>query len=252
MFEFHEMDWATASPAERNEPTRKLYALMRGLCGTDSDKLRELVIEITGEAVSDHPEWYKNFSRGNYSWKKAHKIHEWLAKNHFKMAQKKYPELFQVPRKSDWDEFLENATFSDGLKVVLPNRTDGFGIASREAPDELVGEVLRISEAYYFKLTSDHAGSVVAFEEHAGVWHPLALGADERRLRVDIGVGENMLPRDGTGSAIKLYEHHHAGPHRFIFVAGPVADLPVDQASITKLAKTKRVTVYEAWIRVIA
>jgi|GEM_PF-4423991 len=252
MFEFHEVEWATATPDERNEPTQKLYALMRGICGTDSEKLRELVIDITGETVSDHPEWYKNFSRGNYAWKKAHQIHEWLAKNHFKTAQKKYPELFQVPRKSDWDEFLETVTFADGLTVVRPNKTDGFGIASREAPDELAGEVLRISEAYYFELSSDHLGSVVAFEEYAGVWYPLALGADARRLRVDIRVGINMLPRDGAGAGIKLYEHHHAGPHRFIFVASAVADLPVDQTSIARLAKTKRVTVYEVKTRVIA
>ncbi|MGH1464550.1 MAG: hypothetical protein ACRBBQ_04240 [Cognatishimia sp.] len=69
MTEFHEVDWKGTSPTDRQAPTKQLYAIMRDLSGPDSDKLKKLVIDITGETVSDHPEWYKNFARGNYAWR---------------------------------------------------------------------------------------------------------------------------------------------------------------------------------------
>ncbi|MBO9399147.1 hypothetical protein J7400_20925 [Shimia sp. R9_2] len=253
MHEFHELDWAAASSVERNEPTRQLYDLMRDLCGTDSDKLRELVIEITGETVSDHPEWYKNFSRGNYAWKKAHKIHEWLAKNHFQAAQNKYPELFQVPRTSDWDAFLERYLQEGSIEIVkqASDSKPSLGVVTLADETQSEAPYVRLGQKFYFKIDAPLDGFVVAFQEDEGAWHSIPLGDDQRRLRVPAIAGSSVLPRNGKLEPKYLVEHKGAVPKRFVFVYSASGDLIPSIEGITKKQDVLKAVATETTIQFV-
>ncbi len=168
MPEFHEINWGDDSAEQRKAPTKALYRLMRKLSKAQGEAFDDLVKDAQDESVSGGEGWYKNFQAGKLGWKKAHRIHEWIANTHFAWAQELEPQLFQVPRKSEWDLFLENATFQQGLSVVDPLGRD---IASREAPDDEDYVRLRKGQAYGFELLVDSLCTVVAFEEYSGQWH---------------------------------------------------------------------------------
>ncbi|UWR87837.1 hypothetical protein [Phaeobacter inhibens] len=248
MADFHEVDWQNASVQDRIEPNKALFRLLTQLSRKLDVHFDVLLKEAQEKPVSTALDPHGNFEKGKIAKERSRKIHEWIARNHFAWAQEEEPELFQVPRKSDWDQFLENAAFQDGLAVVNPL---GFGIASRLPPEEMGGVTLRIGQAYGFELVADSQGQVVAFEEFGGAWHPLPLGETKESLKADLKLGKNQLPRTGKGKAMPLYEHHDSGPHRFIFVVREGGKLPVDWKSITKLAKTTPLFVYQAKTYVI-
>ncbi|CUH89868.1 hypothetical protein PH5382_03821 [Phaeobacter sp. CECT 5382] len=248
MSEFHEVDWKNASVQDRVTPTKVLFRLMVQLSKKLDVHFDVLLEEAQEQAISKAEDPHRNFEKGKIAKERSHKIHEWIGRNHFEWAQEQEPELFQVPRKNDWDQFLENAVFQDGLAVV--DRL-GFGVASRLPPEEMGGVTLRLGQVYGFELVADSLGQVVAFEECGGTWHPLPLGETPESLKADLRLGKNQLPRTGNGKAMQLYEHHDSGPHRFIFVVREGGKLPVDRKSIAKLAKTTPLLVYQARTYVI-
>ncbi|GLO71899.1 hypothetical protein MACH17_34160 [Phaeobacter inhibens] len=133
MAEFHEVDWRNASVQDRIAPNKALFRMMQQLSRKLDVHFDVLLEEAQEQAVSNTEDPHRNFRRGGISKERSHKIHEWIARNHFEWAQKKEPQLFQVPRKSDWEQFLENAVFQAGLAVVNPQ---GLGIANRLPPEE--------------------------------------------------------------------------------------------------------------------
>ncbi len=248
MSEFHEVDWQNASVQDRIAPNKALFRLMVQLSKKLDVHFDVLLEEAQEKPVTTAGDPHRNFRRGEIAKERSHKIHEWIGRNHFEWAQQEAPELFQVLRKSDWDQFLEDAVFQDGLAVVDPS---GFGIASRLPPEEMGGVTLRLGQAYGFELVADSLGQVVAFEEYGGIWHTLPLGETPVSLKADLELGKNLLPRTGNGKAMPLYEHHDSGLHRFIFVVREGGKLPVDRKSIAKLAKTTLLLVYQAKTYVI-
>jgi len=248
MSKFQEVDWQNASVQDRIAPNKALFRLMVLLSKKLDVHFDVLLEEAQEKPVTTAGDPHRNFRRGEIARERSQKIHEWIARNHFDWAQEEAPELFQVPRKSDWDQFLENAVFEDGLAVVDPL---GLGIASRLPPEDMDGVTLRLGQAYGFELVADSLGQAVAFEEYGGTWHPLPLGETPESLKADLRLGKNHLPRTGNGKAMTLYEHHDSGPHRFIFVVREGRKLPVDRKSIAKLAKTTPLHVYEARTHVI-
>ncbi|WP_282078788.1 hypothetical protein [Epibacterium ulvae] len=165
MPEFHEINWGVDSAEQRKARTKALYRLMRKLSKAQGVAFDVLVKDAQEESFRGVDSWYKNFQTWKREWKKAHRIHEWIANNHFAWAQELEPQLFQVPRKSEWDLFLENVTFQQGLSVIDPL---GHDIASREAPDDEDYVRLRKGQAYGFELLVDSLRTVVAFEEYEG------------------------------------------------------------------------------------
>ncbi|OED46098.1 hypothetical protein AB838_21295 [Rhodobacteraceae bacterium (ex Bugula neritina AB1)] len=248
MAEFHEVDWQNASVQDRIAPNKALFRLLTQLSRKLDVYFDVLLEEAQEKPVTTAGDPHRNFRRGEIAKERSHKIHEWIARNHFDWAKENEPELFQVPRKSDWDQFLENAAFQGGLAVVNPFSR---GVASLKPPEEMGGVTLRIGQAYGFELDVDGTGQAVAFEEYGGDWHPLPLGETTESLKADLKPGKNQLPRTGKGKAMPLYEHHGTGPHRFIFVVREGGKLPVDRTSIARLAKATPLLVFEAKTYVI-
>ena len=244
---FFEVDWANASVAERRGPTKALYKVLRELAKHLGARFDDLVVEAQGSPISETEDPHRNFRRGEIAWQKARAIHEWLAGNHYAFGQDKAPEMFQIPRRSEWEMFLQAHAATGGIRAVA---VEPLSIARRDQPiDETA--VFRIGQKFVFELTTPEPGYVVAFERYADEWHPLPLGADVRNLKVRLHSGLSVLPRDGKGVAIPLCEYDDTGLHQFVFVVSEDQRLPVDRKSIVALGKETDLIVYQVQTRVI-
>lgn len=125
---------------------------------------------------------------------KALLMHRWLEEMHFDLAKTFAPELFQMNPARAWDQFLDQRGVDGGLRVV--HIENEFGIAQRAAKARRVSKALRFGDAFCLELTSNRLGYAVAFQGYRDKYYPLALGDDERRLRIPITAGVQLLPRD--------------------------------------------------------
>lgn len=242
-----ELDWGSLSAAERKQPTKALYGILRKLHAQQGGRFDDLFEQAQGVPLSQGIDPYSNIKRGVYDRNKMRNIHEWLAQNHFEFAQSEAPEIFQYPRRDPWDVFLENHGLEGGVSVI---RADGFGIARRKPPQDDV-PVFRLGQAYLFELIAPQLSYVVAFEEHEGIWYPLALGETEKTLIVHVGTGTTKLPCAQDGTPIPLMEHDHTGQHRFALVLYFGPKPLTAQNSLIAYAKDNNVAVMQASIRVV-
>lgn len=217
-----EFDWMQASRQERIEPSKALYRVLRAVANVTGDHIDILMDQAFGETVTLGTDYISNFRRGNIAAGRAMTIHRWLEQNHFDVAQAVAPELFQFNPKSAWEQFVENYANVDGLRIIPMKRE--MGILSRARNALKTVTKLRLGQCFCFELDSPINGTVVAFEECKGKWHPLPLGADERRIRVPVSVGVQMLPSDEAGNPIELEEVHDTGQHQYVFVVSEEKD----------------------------
>jgi len=247
MSAFFEVDWANASVADRRRPTKALYMVLRELAKHLGARFDDLVVEAQGSPISDTEDPHRNFRRGEIAWQKAQTMHEWLAGNHYDFGQAKAPEMFQIPRRSEWEMFLQAHAATGGIRAMA---VEPFAIARRDPPED-EATVFRIGQKFVFELTTPEPSYVVAFERYAAEWHPLPLAADVRNLKVQLRDGLNILPRDGKGAAIPLCEYDDTGLHQFAFVVSQDQRLPVDRKSIVAFSKDADIVVYLVQTRII-
>lgn len=245
-----EIDWLGLPKAEKEAATKKLYKTLSAVASATDQTIDAMVIAaLPTEPGSDYR---SNFRRGNIAAAKAQLIHRHLEEHHFDLAQQFEPSLFQTNPKSAWEQFLDAHTVVGGLRVV-PHAQ--MGIARREAPNDADAiTTLRLGQDFVLELTAPHAGFAIAFEEFQSHWHPLPLGADERRLRVRINDGVTTLPKNTNGAPIPLSEHDDTGLHRFVVIVSPRSGLPTDQGEIMRFVESANsaVSVLQAFSRVIA
>ncbi|WP_299867572.1 hypothetical protein [uncultured Roseobacter sp.] len=242
-----ELDWGSLSAAERKGPTKTLYGILRKLHAQQGGRFDDLFEQAQGMPLSQGVDPYSNIKRGVYDRNKMRSIHEWLATNHFAFAQSEAPSLFQHPRRDPWEVFLEENAVDGGLSIIP---ADGFGIASRKPPQDNV-PVFRLGQKYLFELTAPQPAYVVAFEEHEGIWYPLALGETERTLIVRVGTGTTKLPCAQDGTSIPLMEHDHTGPHRFTFLLCVGPKPPAGRDGIILYAQDNKLTAMQTTMRLI-
>lgn len=242
-----ELDWHSLSAAQRKGPTKALYSILRKLHAHRGGRFDDLFEQAQGVPLSQGIDPYSNIKRGVYDRNKMRNIHEWLAVNHFAFAQSEAPELFQYPRRSAWDVFLESYTVEGGLRVVQTNQ---LGIASRKPPQD-GATPLRISQPFLFELTAPEAAYAMAFEEHEGTWHPMALGETDTTMIIHVGTGTTHLPQTSDGVPIPLMEHDHTGRHRFAFVLCFGLKPLAGQKAVMDYANDHRVCVMKTETRIV-
>lgn len=244
-----DIDWLRLSKAERVPLTKDLYLAVSGI----ADAIDVKIVELIDTAFVDLPgvgtDYASNFRRGNVSAAKAMLVHRWLEKNHFDLAKTFAPELFQMNPARAWDQFLDQHGVDGGLRVVQIENE--FGIAQRAAKARKASEALRFGDAFCLELTSDHPAYAVAFQGYRDNFYPLALGDDERRLRIPITAGVQFLPRDLNGKPNPLVEQDDAGDHRFVIITAPDKTLPTDQRSLAKRLEDERLKVFQTNVRFV-
>ncbi len=243
-----EFDWLNTSVRDREEPTKALYQILREVSRQSGIQFETLLEQAQKSPMSHAEDALRNFRRGRIAKERAMLIHEWLAKEHFDLAQQITPYLFQYRRVSNWETFLTKHTVEGG---VTAKPAAEFGLARRDPPADGI-PIFRIGQEFLFELQSSAPAYVLAFEGYQNKWHPLPLGQNECDLRVRMPEGVSLLPCDGDGAIIPLAEYDDTGEHRFVFVLcfGPK---PLrDQSSLITYAEEHPLTVYQTKTLIIA
>jgi hypothetical protein len=232
-----EIDWLNMSAAERIEPIKALFVAMRKVSITTGRHIDLLLDDALGEAQSRGTDYESNFRKGKIAAMKAMMIHQWLEYNHFEEAKNAtkniQTNLFQINPKSAWDSFVEDRAITGKLGAIPLTKQMGIAQRSKEVRKSVT--TIRLGQDYCFELDSGLDGHCVAFEGYQGQWHPLPLGADTRRLRLEVQQGVQRLPRDAKGNPIALVELDDGGEHQIVVVVATDKAMPTDRREILKL-----------------
>ncbi|MEO0569530.1 MAG: hypothetical protein AAF066_17490 [Pseudomonadota bacterium] len=232
-----EFDWQNASVTERVEPTKALYQIMRALSQSTGERFDDLVEAAQDQPISEAMDPHSNFRTGSIAWHRAAKIHEWLARNHFKFAQKLIPELFQYPRQSEWEMFVEAHAIVGRLKIVALKQS--LGLVERDDEHLPTENTLRLTQRFCFELDTNLRGVAVAFQRYDREWHALPLGAEKRNPKARIVENPQLFPRKVNGSPMGLRENNDAGDHVFAVLVAQNPKTPIDMLSLAKLEPAK-------------
>jgi hypothetical protein len=244
-----DIDWMQLPKEERVLLTKDLYKAVSGVADLNGVTIVRLIDEAFKGLPAVGTDYESNFRRGNISAAKALLMHRWLEDNHFDLAKRFAPELFQMNPARAWDRFLERRRMDGGLRIVRM-KTE-FGIVQRAAKAREASEALRFGEEFCLELTSDRTGQAVAFQGYRGKWYPLALGNDDGRWRVPVTNDVQLLPRDHKGQPIPLIERDDAGEHSFVVITSPDKDLPLDQPSLASRFEDETLKVFQIDIRFV-
>jgi len=160
-----------------------------------------------------------NFAKGRIAWQNAHRIYEWVRANHLEFAAQCDPTLFDVTHRTEWQTFLDAGRYGSA-HVVLPKH--GRYLVQRADDHPIFEQPIKLGQTFFFLLRNHIPGSVLAFEEYQGRWHPFPLGSDTVNLAVPCTTGKQSLPcNPATGQPLLLREMDHLGKHGFAFIIGP-------------------------------
>ncbi|MCE8006626.1 hypothetical protein [Aestuariivita sp.] len=246
-----EMDWQHASATDRIAPTKALHDILKELAKHTGTHLDVLVEQAQEQPVSSTPDPHNNFRKGKIAWERAAKIHEWLARNHFAFAQKREPGLFQFPRQSDWDAFVEAHAIVGRLRIVHLKQT--LGLIERDDDQRPVDQTLRLTQRFCFEVETELRGVALGFQRYNGKWHSVPLGADQRNPKARIAVSPQLVPHKSDGSPIGLRESNDAGDHLFAVLVAQDRNLPTDMPSLAKLDSERcRFELHTIAVRIVA
>ncbi|MEP1610529.1 MAG: hypothetical protein ABJL72_01265 [Roseobacter sp.] len=244
-----DINWDRLSKEERAPLNLALFRAISGVADLTGVTIRTLVDQALAGFPAVGTDYESNFRRGNISAAKAMLMHRWLEEYHFDLAKTFAPELFQMNSKRAWDRFLDSRSVDSGLRIV--QMEDKFGIVQRADKVREVSKALRFGDEFCLELISDRFGHAIAFQCYRGKYHPLALGGDERRLRITITDGVQLLPRDLEGQPNPLVEMDDAGDHRFVVITSPDKNLPTDQRSLASRFEDEGLQVFQTDVRFV-
>ncbi|MDH4992225.1 hypothetical protein QEZ48_15515 [Aquamicrobium lusatiense] len=115
---------------------------------------------------------------------------------------------------------INNAGQYGSAHVVLPKNSRN--LVQRADYHPVFEQPIKLGQTFFFLLHNHVPGSVLAFEEYQGRWHPFPLGSDDVNLAVPCMTGKQPLPcNPATGRPLLLRELDHPGKHGFAFLVGP-------------------------------
>ncbi|ABG31462.1 hypothetical protein CEP88_19000 [Roseobacter denitrificans] len=244
-----DIDWDQLPKDQRIDLTKNLFKAVSGVADLNSITIAELIDQAFLGLPKVGTDYDSNFRRGNVSAAKAMLMHRWLEENHFELAKTFAPELFQMNPKRAWNRFLDSRSVDGGLRIV--QMKNEFGIAQRADKMRKVSKALRFGDAFCLELTSDRFGHAIAFQGYRGKYYPLALSGDERRLRIAITDGVQLLLRDLKGQPNPLVEMDDAGDHRFVVITSPDKNLPTDQRRLASRFDDEGLQVFHTDVRFV-
>jgi len=228
-----DIDWLRLSKAERVPLTKDLYHAVSGVADANDVTILELIDKAFIGLPAVGTDYASNFRRGNISAAKALLMHRWLEENHFDLAQKFASDLFQTNPKSAWDRFVDTNAIVGRLRVF--HLKSESGLIERDDEVSEIDDVIRLTQRFCFKLTTDLRGAALAFQKYDGRWHKLPLGADTRNLKGNVADSPELLPRNKLGNPIGLRENDDAGNHEFVVLVSDNRTLPTDMKKLARL-----------------
>ena len=245
-----DIDWLRLSKAERVPLTKDLYLAVSGVADATDVTILQLIDTAFVGLPAVGTDYASNFRRGNVSAAKAMLMHRWLEENHFDLAQKLVPDLFQTNPKSAWARFVDENATNGKLRIV--QLKSEAGLIERDDQAVPVGDTIRLTQRFCFELTTEIRGAALAFQKYEGQWHSLPLGADSRNLKGTVSENPQLLPRDSEGNPIGLRENNDAGDHQFVLIVFQNRALPTDMKKIAQLsAKNEQFEVHRIAVKFV-
>ena len=227
------IDWYAMPRGDRIAAIKSLYRVFRHVADLSDRGAENLMDDALGSPKARRASDMENFRKGVIGRPRAHAIHTWLMGNHFETGQHLAPRLFQSNPETDWELFLKRHAARDGVLEVVPLKTDrGLTERLRDQPQDVL--TLRLGQPFCLRLTSPIKGVAVAFEQYQRKWHPIPLGADQRKVRTSVEVGQQWLPKETNGDPVALVERNDAGVHRYAVILSAHAALPANRQSMVR------------------
>ncbi len=224
------IDWYAMPTAERIAAIKRLYRVFRHVADLSGRRAEDLMDDALGSSKARRGSDMENFRKGVIGRPRAQAIHAWLMGNHFETGQRLAPRLFQSNPETEWELFLKRHAARDGVLEVVPLKSER-GLAERAGNQAENVQTLRLGQHFCLRLASPIKGVAVAFECYQRKWHPIPLGADQRKVRTSIEIGLQWLPKEANGNPIALVERNDAGVHRYVVIVSTDAAFPADRQS---------------------
>lgn len=228
-----DIDWQRLSKEDRAPLNKELFKAVSSVADATGVTILELIDKAFVGLPAVGTDYSSNFRRGNISAAKALLMHKWLVENHFDLAQKFAPSLFQINPKSAWDQFVDANAIIGDLRIV--RLKSDLGLIERDDEAILVPDTIRLTQRFCFELTTEIKGTAKAFQKYERQWHCLPLGADSRNLKGSVSESPQLLPRDKFGNPIGLRENNDAGYHTFVVIVSNDKTMPTDMEKSAQL-----------------
>lgn len=228
-----DIDWQRLSKEDRAPLNKELFKAVSSVADATGVTILELIDKAFVGLPAVGTDYSSNFRRGNISAAKALLMHKWLVENHFDLAQKFAPSLFQINPKSAWDQFVDANAIIGDLRIV--QLKSDLGLIERDDEAILVPDTIRLTQRFCFELTTEIKGTAKAFQKYERQWHCLPLGADSRNLKGSVSESPQLLPRDKFGNPIGLRENNDAGYHTFVVIVSNDKTMLKDMEKSTQL-----------------
>jgi hypothetical protein len=115
-----------------------------------------------------------------------------------------------------WRALVDGPHVQPLVAKVKPLATMGFG-EIEDDPDDEPAATIRLFEPFWFEGRAPWRGELVAFAEHGGEWHALALAQGERTITIDGGRFAVPPRKDGRQSHFR--ERTKPGFYRYVTIA---------------------------------
>lgn len=210
------VDWEKSDHDER----RALYRVTKAILDREGITWPDFFEKHLRPPLNRGPTYASdNFVKGRVSWKIAHQIAGWITANHLEFAAQYDPALFDATHRTEWQVFLDAGQYG-AAHVVLPK--NGRNLVQRADDHPIFEQPIKLGQTFFFLLRNHVPGSILAFEEYQGEWHPFPVGPDMVNLAVASMVGKQPLPLNPTtGQPLLLRELDHSGKHGYAFIIGP-------------------------------
>ena len=206
-------DWINASPDARRLLYRASKQIVDRHYGGHWSRFYEAVFDRGGVPGTGYED---NFRAGRVSRIKANAIHRWISIHHTQAAIALDGTVTALPDaalvEDSWQLFIDTHGQYSALEIVTMDDLAIVGFAR-----EKIGDAYRIKlgEAFCFRLTTEHSGAALAFQQAKGAWHVLPLQHDG--LATEIERGTQIMPRDGD-MPMPLSEDSDTGLYRFVMI----------------------------------
>ena len=208
-------DWINASPEARRLLYRASKQIVDRHFAGHWSRFYEAVFDRGGVPGTGYED---NFRSGRISRIKANAIHRWISIHHTQAVIALDAAVTELPDaalvEDSWQLFIDTHGQYSALEIVTLDDLAIVGFAR-----EKIGDAYRIKlgEAFCFRLTSEHSGAALAFQQAKGVWYALPLRQDA--LEVEVEHGTQIVPRDGD-MPMPLSEDSDTGLYRFVMIVG--------------------------------
>jgi hypothetical protein len=208
-------DWINASPEARRLLYRTSKQIVDRHYAGHWSRFYEAVFDRGGVPGTGYED---NFRAGRVSRIKANAIHRWISIHHTQAAIALDSAVTALPDavtiEDSWQSFVDAHGQYGALEIVTIDELSIVGFAC-----EKIGDAYRIKlgEAFCFRLTSEHSGAALAFQQAKGVWYALPLR--QAALEVEVARGTQIVPRDGD-MPMPLSEDSDTGLYRFVMIIG--------------------------------